>query len=68
MCAQVLTADWCKYNDCVIATGSVDKSVKVWDVRAPERELTTLLGHTCAPGTDVIILGYDKPRVGDVRT
>ena len=49
VCAQVLTADWCKYNDCVIATGSVDKSVKVWDVRAPERELTTLLGHTCAP-------------------
>ena len=54
VCAQVLTADWCKYNDCVIATGSVDKSVKVWDVRAPERELTTLLGHTCGPGTDVI--------------
>ena len=48
---QVLTADWCKYNDCVIATGSVDKSVKVWDVRAPERELTTLLGHTCEPWT-----------------
>lgn len=44
----MLTADWCKYNDCVIATGSVDKSLKVWDVRAPERELTTLLGHTCA--------------------
>ncbi len=44
---QVLTADWCKYNDCVIATGSVDKSLKIWDVRAPERELTTLLGHTC---------------------
>ena len=53
--AQVLTADWCKYNDCVIATGSVDKSVKVWDVRAPERELTTLLGHTCGPGTRVIV-------------
>lgn len=26
---EVLAADWCKYNDCVIATGSVDKSVKV---------------------------------------
>ena len=25
---QVLSADWCKYNDCVIATGSVDKSIK----------------------------------------
>lgn len=26
---EVLAADWCKYNDCVIATGSVDKSIKV---------------------------------------
>ena len=26
---EVLSADWCKYNDCVIATGSVDKSIKV---------------------------------------
>ena len=67
MCAQVLTADWCKYNDCVIATGSVDKSVKVWDVRAPERELTTLLGHTCGPGAYGTILGDEKLRVGDVR-
>jgi hypothetical protein len=25
---EVLAADWCKYNDCVIATGSVDKSIK----------------------------------------
>lgn len=38
-------ADWCKYNDCIIATGSVDKSVKVWDVRMPQRELLTMLGH-----------------------
>ena len=40
------SADWCKYNDCVLATASVDKSIKVWDVRAPEQPLTTLLGHT----------------------
>jgi peroxin-7 len=26
---ELLTADWCKYNDCVIATGSIDKSIKV---------------------------------------
>ena len=25
---EVLSADWCKYNDCVIATGSVDKTIK----------------------------------------
>lgn len=42
---QVLSADWCKYNDCIIATGSIDKSIKVWDVRQPQRELATLLGH-----------------------
>ena len=51
---QVLAADWCKYNDCVIATGSVDKSIKTWDKRMPQRELAVLLGHTyavrrCAP-------------------
>jgi WD domain, G-beta repeat len=45
---EVLSADWSKYNDCVIATGSVDKSIKVWDVRRPEREVSTLLGHTYA--------------------
>ena len=45
---EILTADWCKYNDCVIATGSVDKVIKVWDIRAPQRELTALRGHTYA--------------------
>lgn len=45
---EVLAADWCKYNDCILATGSVDKSIKVWDVRMPQRELTSLLGHTYA--------------------
>ena len=42
---EILSADWCKYNDCVVATGSVDKSIKLWDIRAPDRELTSLLGH-----------------------
>lgn len=45
---QVLTADWCKYNECMIATGSVDKSIKVWDVRQPQRELAVLAGHNYA--------------------
>ncbi len=40
--------DWCKYNDCVIATGATDHSIKTWDVRMPQRELTTLLGHSLA--------------------
>ena len=45
---QVLAVDWCKYNDCVIATGSVDKSIKIWDVRVPDREVTVLAGHSYA--------------------
>ena len=44
---EVLCTDWCKYNDCLLATASVDKSLKLWDVRNPQRELATLLGHTC---------------------
>ena len=34
---EILTCDWNKYNDCVIATGSVDKTVKLWDIRNPQR-------------------------------
>lgn len=45
---QVLAVDWSNYNDCVIATGSVDKSIKVWDVRMPQREMAVLQGHTYA--------------------
>lgn len=45
---QILTVDWCKYNDCVIATGSVDKSIKIWDVRVPDREVSVLAGHSYA--------------------
>jgi hypothetical protein len=44
---QVLSADWNKYNDCIVATGSIDKSIKIWDVRVPTRELTALYGHAC---------------------
>lgn len=34
-----------QYNDCLIATGSVDKSIKVFDVRMTQRELLQLNGH-----------------------
>ncbi len=42
---EILTADWCKYNDCIVATGSTDKTIKLWDVRMPEHELRTLFAH-----------------------
>eukprot|EP00798_Chlamydomonas_sp_ICE-L_P022846 gene22846-30020_t len=35
----------CRYNDCILATGSVDKSIKIWDVRNPGREMLHLQGH-----------------------
>lgn len=46
---EILAADWNKYNDCILATGSVDKSVKIWDVRMPQQPLACMLGHQCAP-------------------
>lgn len=26
---EILAGDWCKYNDCLLVTGSIDKSIKV---------------------------------------
>ena len=54
---QVLCVDWCKYNDCVLATGSVDRTIKVWDVRAPDREVSVLAGHAYAVRRWVFITG-----------
>ena len=44
---EILTADWCKYNDCIVATGSTDKTIRLWDVRMPEKELRTIFAHGC---------------------
>lgn len=41
----MLTADWCKYNECLVATGSVDKTIKVWDLRRPQSEVLLLQAH-----------------------
>ncbi|KAK4786956.1 hypothetical protein SAY86_010789 [Trapa natans] len=31
---EVLYTDWNKYDDCILATASVNKTVRVWDVRS----------------------------------
>lgn len=45
---EVLSADWCKYDDCVVATGSVDRHVRVWDLRRVSAPLAVLPGHQFA--------------------
>lgn len=42
---EVLTADWDKYNEWVVYSGGVDRSVKIWDLRQPSLPLSFLHGH-----------------------
>uniref|UniRef100_A0A674P771 Peroxin-7 n=1 Tax=Takifugu rubripes TaxID=31033 RepID=A0A674P771_TAKRU len=46
--AEILTCDWCKYDQNIIATGSVDCSVYIWDLRNVRHPVNQLLGHTYA--------------------
>ena len=43
---EVLTCDWCKYNENVIATGSTDGIIHGWDIRSPVMPLFSLMGHS----------------------
>ena len=55
---EILTADWCKYNDCILATGSVDKSIKVgaYADGCRGRGLQGSCGIVeCGPGTGVVV-------------
>ncbi len=44
---EILCCDWNKYEFGMLATGSVDQQVKVWDLRSlsPTTPLTSLSGH-----------------------
>ncbi|KAJ8396267.1 hypothetical protein AAFF_G00021340 [Aldrovandia affinis] len=46
--AEVLSCDWCKYDQNVIVTGAVDCSLRVWDLRNPRQPASELLGHSYA--------------------
>jgi len=42
--AEILTHDWNKYNDTVIATGGVDRAVRTFDIRNPAGGPLALMG------------------------
>ncbi|CAK7269175.1 peroxisomal targeting signal 2 receptor [Sporothrix epigloea] len=47
--AEILTHDWNKYNDTVIATGGVDKTIRTFDIRNPAGgALSYMMGHEFA--------------------
>jgi len=65
---ELLTCDWNKYNEFAIVTGSVDKTIKIWDIRRPEREVGMLKGHAyavrrvkCSPHSENVLasVSYD---------
>ena len=45
---EVLACDWNKISPNILATGSVDKTIKIWDLRKSDRPLRTLFGHSYA--------------------
>jgi len=45
---EVLSCDWNKYDPNVFVTGSVDKTVSTWDIRAPAMPTNVLAAHNYA--------------------
>ncbi|XP_072493787.1 peroxisomal biogenesis factor 7 isoform X3 [Notamacropus eugenii] len=46
--AEILSCDWCKYNENLLVTGAVDCSLRGWDLRNIRQPVFELLGHTYA--------------------
>jgi len=45
---DVLSVDWCKYDDYLLASGSADHTGRIWDLRMPNEQLLVLNGHRYA--------------------
>lgn len=47
--AEILTHDWNKYNDTVVATAGVDRVIRTFDIRSPAQgPVSAMLGHQYA--------------------
>ncbi|XP_015279791.1 PREDICTED: peroxisomal biogenesis factor 7, partial [Gekko japonicus] len=46
--AEILSCDWCKYDQNLLVTGAVDCSLKGWDLRNIRQPVFNLFGHTYA--------------------
>jgi len=42
---EILAVDWNKYREFQLATGSVDKQIKIWDMRRPDQAVHVLEGY-----------------------
>lgn len=45
---ECLSVDWMKYTDTQLVTGSVDKQIRVWDVRQLREPFKVMFGHQLA--------------------
>lgn len=45
---EILAMDFNKYNEFIVATGSVDRSIRLWDRRNPAQPIMQLFGHGLA--------------------
>ncbi|KTF93886.1 hypothetical protein cypCar_00004692 [Cyprinus carpio] len=46
--AEILSCDWCKYDQNILVTGAVDCSLRVWDLRNVRHPVAQMMGHSYA--------------------
>jgi hypothetical protein len=64
-------ADWSKYDENVLATAGVDKTISLWDMRNPGAPLMQLVSHNYAvrrcPTAQPLATEYCGPRCTRLR-